>query len=144
MTSPADITFDAIVAAVAAEAGLPPCALRGRPPRGNGPNGLPYRRLTMLVRRIRPDLSLRVIGRLTGGRTVRSIQDSVDAAEVRHAAVPEERDAVAAVLERLGLDHLPNGGPDAARLRRVIQEIRWAEARLETLLGRRAELEARL
>lgn len=134
------LTFARILAAVAAQEGTTPEALRGPSVMGGYSEGNePRHRALMLARRLLPTVSWHALAREMG-RTSRNVTDQARLGEARYARDPDEQLKVLGVLARLGLGELPPYDDRQWRRAKLDGEIRRVEAQLAALRARRAEL----
>jgi len=137
----AAVTFQMIKEAAAAEAGASVGELQLKKFRPDLQRA--RARAVLLARRLRPDLSVTTLGDLFGGRNSSSIVKAHRQAEALYEADPAERQAVQAVLARLGVDGLPDYRWTACasgRIEPLERLINRTEAQLARLYARRAQL----
>lgn len=125
-----------ILTATAAQAGLTRDDLAGRTPRADVFRARD--RAVLVARRVRPEFSSPFLGGQLGGRDHTTILDCEHRAE-RRLGDPAEAAAVADILARLGLDHLPEPDRKARSRIDLTRELKRAETYVETL---RAQLTA--
>lgn len=138
----ARISFARIAEAVAEDAQLEIEVLqdlRDRSPAGRAARA----RAVLIARRLRPDLASFRVGAQLGGRKACTIALMHGRAESRFEADPDERAAVARVLDALGVAELPPYQWTACAKTRVEpldRLIASTEAKLATYRARRAQL----
>ncbi|MFN4177405.1 hypothetical protein [Phenylobacterium sp.] len=119
MLRPARIPVMAIFAAVAEQAGVGVAEIRGPGQPAEGPANWPRQRAILLVRHLRPDLTLADLGEHLGGRGRSGINHMFQVARDRYYDSLREQAAVAEVLGRLGLSELPPYDPSSRRGRNL-------------------------
>lgn len=115
MLRPARIPILAIFAAVAEQAGVEVAQIRGPGRVSMSPENWPRQRAILVVRHLRPDLTLADLAEHLGRRDTSGVNHMFQVARRRYFDSLREQAAVAEVLGRLDLSELPPYDPTRRR-----------------------------